>query len=323
MLDEAVANVTCALRANGMGDNTIMVLVSDNGCDADTIVGCSYPFAGSLSTHARGGVSSRAIINSPLIPESRRGTVYEGLAHVTDWLPTLMGLATGDQWTGSFAGADLDGVDLWNAIVSNTESPRHEILHELKREDVSIQIDNMKLDASHVPPIRKHKPDYTFTADADPTLSRMVCEWPSLWSYKPTPIPSGAPSKPPPPTPAPSQAPKPKATPPTNAPSNAPKPKTTAPSVAAKAAAAESPKSSGGGGGGATSSKASPGGDSTTTAATTKSSTSAEIESTTSAEQDPVAQLLADAVASFSQGEPLTDNSSSGGKSELELGSQL
>ena len=315
MLDEAVANVTCALRANGMGDNTIMVLVSDNGCDADTIVGCSYPFAGSQSTHARGGVSSRAIINSQLLPESRRGTVYEGLAHVTDWLPTLMGLATEAQWTGSYSGADLDGIDLWDAIVSNTESPRHEILHELKREDVSIQIDNMKLDASHVPPIRKHKPDYTFTADADPTLSRMTCEWPSLWSYKPTPIPSGAPSKPPPPSPAPTQAPKSKATPPTNAPSNAPKPKTTAPSVAAKAA--EAPKSSGGA---ATTSKASPGGGGGTTTTTIKTSSSEVESSSSSSEPDPMAQLLADAVASFSQGEPLSDTSSSG-KSELELGS--
>ncbi len=30
-LDEALGNLTCALQKNGMADNTVLVVVSDNG----------------------------------------------------------------------------------------------------------------------------------------------------------------------------------------------------------------------------------------------------------------------------------------------------
>ena len=81
--DEAIGNLTCSLKANGMADKTVMVLVSDNGCRAEDIVGCSFPFTGSMGQHSRGGISSRAIITSSLIPEAIRGSTFEGLAHVT------------------------------------------------------------------------------------------------------------------------------------------------------------------------------------------------------------------------------------------------
>jgi len=35
MLDEVVTNLTCALNAHNMGDNTLLVLVSDNGGDSN------------------------------------------------------------------------------------------------------------------------------------------------------------------------------------------------------------------------------------------------------------------------------------------------
>jgi hypothetical protein len=46
-----------------------------------------------------------------------------------DWLPTLMSLATHGLWNGSYAGATLDGVNMWDTIISNSVSPRKEILH--------------------------------------------------------------------------------------------------------------------------------------------------------------------------------------------------
>ena len=321
-----MANLTCAMRANGMGDNSVLVLVSDNGCDADTIVGCSYPFAGSKATHARGGVSSRALISSQLVPEARRGATYEGLAHVTDWLPTFMGLATGGQWTGSYTGeVEIDGVDLWPALLANEASPRREVLHELKKEDVSIQLDMLKLDVSHVPPIRKHKPDYTFNADADPAKAQTTCAWPALWGYPPTPVPTGAPSKPPPPTNAPS-APKPKASPPSSAPSQPPKPTDKPKSAAVSTASSTGAAKTSGAGASSASTSASSG---------TSSTTQAALESVVSSVQDTaqtlVSEILAEAVASFEQGEPMEtsgkgesgggSNSGSGGKTELTLGS--
>jgi len=43
MLDEAIANLTCTLKASNIHDNTIMVVVSDNGGER-TVTGNNYPF---------------------------------------------------------------------------------------------------------------------------------------------------------------------------------------------------------------------------------------------------------------------------------------
>ena len=104
MLDEAIANLTCALEAHNMANNTIMVLVSDNGGEA-TVKGNSYPYRGNKGSVYRGGVSATGFVHSKLLPASARGSKYYGQMHVTDWLPTLMGLATGGAWTGSLTGA--------------------------------------------------------------------------------------------------------------------------------------------------------------------------------------------------------------------------
>ena len=37
----------------------------------------------------------------------------------TDWVPTLMRVATNNTWTGTRNGYELDGVDQWKALTSN------------------------------------------------------------------------------------------------------------------------------------------------------------------------------------------------------------
>ena len=37
-----------------------------------------------------------------IIPSALQGSTYDGLMHVTDWLPTLMSIATNGQWGGSY-----------------------------------------------------------------------------------------------------------------------------------------------------------------------------------------------------------------------------
>jgi len=40
-----------------------------------------------------------------------------------------MGLATNNAWTGSYVdGTTIDGVNIWNALIKNSESPRHEMV---------------------------------------------------------------------------------------------------------------------------------------------------------------------------------------------------
>lgn len=82
MMDEAIANLTCTLKALNRYENTIMLIVSDNGGEG-TNPGNSYPFKGHKGSYFRGGVSTTAIIHSPLLPVETRGTSYDGLMHLT------------------------------------------------------------------------------------------------------------------------------------------------------------------------------------------------------------------------------------------------
>jgi arylsulfatase B/arylsulfatase I/J len=52
MLDEVVSNITCALAMNGMADNTLIILASDNG-GVSSMPGNSYPFKGSKGSYFR------------------------------------------------------------------------------------------------------------------------------------------------------------------------------------------------------------------------------------------------------------------------------
>jgi arylsulfatase A-like enzyme len=127
MMDEAIANLTCTLNRVGFADNTILIIAGDNGAHED-IPGGNYPYKGWKETSMRGAFANTAIIHSNLIPSTSRGATYSQNVHITDWLPTLMGLATNRQWTGSYSGADLDGVDFWDAMLNNEASGREEMV---------------------------------------------------------------------------------------------------------------------------------------------------------------------------------------------------
>lgn len=179
MLDEAIANLTCSLETHGMADNTVLVLVSDNG-GVPVMPGNNYPFLGDKGSLFRGGLSGTGFVHSKLLPENARGSSYEGQMHVTDWLPTLMGLATNNKWSGSYTGAELDGVDQWKAITTpGTETPRSEILHYHDGiEESSIQIDMMKLNQNS--PLNAISYPTVFANDLRPDLSHEACPNPSL-----------------------------------------------------------------------------------------------------------------------------------------------
>lgn len=178
MLDEAIANLTCSLNTHGLAENTIMILASDNGGEG-TISGNSYPFKGHKGSYYRGGVSATAIVHSKMLPTSRRGTTYDGLVHVTDWLPTLMHLASNGEWTGSYSDAELDGVNVWDSILSGEDSPREEIVHFVNGDNAVIQRKNLKYfygqPINHV-----DSPQFVFTRDLSPESAQISCDTPSL-----------------------------------------------------------------------------------------------------------------------------------------------
>lgn len=90
-----------------------------------------------------------------------------------------MGLATGGQWTGGLKGATIDGVDLWSAIMNNTDSPHVEIVHAVDGSTASVQYNMTKFDINPAK-AHMHKPAYDFEDDEDEDASRELCYMPSL-----------------------------------------------------------------------------------------------------------------------------------------------
>lgn len=138
-LDEAIWNITLAVEKY-LGENTVMVVSSDNG-GSPWFGGMNYPFRGAKSTPFEGGVrvpaflhdfsSDKRYFGSPVALNSHR--VYSGIAHVSDWYPTLARIAGIDE---HLLPDKMDGIDLGNHIRNSNsseikEGPRTEVLLEL------------------------------------------------------------------------------------------------------------------------------------------------------------------------------------------------
>ena len=143
-LDEAVAHVVGALESAERYDSSLLVFSSDNGAppageEVDHRRGAhpgwiarNYPFRGHKALLWEGGTRVPGFVSggSPLLPDAARGTVSHKLMHVTDWLPTLTGLAGAARPPRD--GKPLDGLDVWRSIIDpETPSPRNEMLYNI------------------------------------------------------------------------------------------------------------------------------------------------------------------------------------------------
>lgn len=122
-LDDAVGNVTGALKTAGLWDKSVVVFVSDNGGPTNGNEGTwsnNFPLRGGKNTLWEGGVRGVGLVRGPGVPV---GAVNRAHVHATDWLPSLVSLATGGEDFRRWAAADEppyqpgDGMDVWQSIV--------------------------------------------------------------------------------------------------------------------------------------------------------------------------------------------------------------
>jgi arylsulfatase A-like enzyme len=119
VMDDSVSKIHTALDSKGVLENSYIIFTSDNG-GCPNGGGRNTPLRGVKGSLFEGGVKVDAFVYSDAFATSLRGSTYTGLFHVSDWFPTIVGLA-GKQYS-PVAGYELDGFDQSDALLSATSN---------------------------------------------------------------------------------------------------------------------------------------------------------------------------------------------------------
>jgi len=127
-LDESVGKVVDALNKKKILQDCIIVFTTDNGGPAagfDLNHASNWPLRGVKDTLWEGGVRGASFVWSPLLKSAPR--VSKQMMNIQDWLPTLFSAVGGKSKHLD----NMDGMDMWDALSRNKESPRNLMLHNI------------------------------------------------------------------------------------------------------------------------------------------------------------------------------------------------
>eukprot|EP00039_Didymoeca_costata_P024008 m.8970 g.8970 ORF g.8970 m.8970 type:complete len:559 (+) comp3984_c0_seq1:142-1818(+) len=144
-VDEGIGYIVNKLKSKEMWNNTIVIVTTDNGGPVclnmseatkhkeKCVSNCgtnNFPLRGSKMTNWQGGVRGVGLVSGGLVPIHRQGTRWGGMIHGTDWYVILLHLAGASDETiyNSTGPLPSDGVNVWDALMSDSTSPRTEIV---------------------------------------------------------------------------------------------------------------------------------------------------------------------------------------------------
>ncbi|XP_014677063.1 PREDICTED: arylsulfatase B-like isoform X2 [Priapulus caudatus] len=121
-LDEAVGNVTAALKRRGQLENTLIVFTTDNGGQTKS-GGNNYPLRGNKATLWEGGTRGVSFVHGAGV--GNPGSVRSDLFHAVDWFPTIVAAAQGKTSSA------IDGLSHWASLSKGKPGPRHEFVYNI------------------------------------------------------------------------------------------------------------------------------------------------------------------------------------------------
>jgi arylsulfatase A-like enzyme len=151
--DDIVGTVMKYLKDNGLEENTILGVTTDNGAETFTWPdGGQTPFAGAKGTALEGGWRVPMILRWPgKVPA---GKVENGIVSGLDWFPTFVAAAgnpniidellKGKQLGDRTYKVHLDGYDQMNLITGKGPSARHEIFYFTEGNLAAVRVNDFK-----------------------------------------------------------------------------------------------------------------------------------------------------------------------------------
>eukprot|EP01084_Bolivina_argentea_P166832 289622_1 len=127
-LDLAVGQVIDTLKSNGMYENSVIGMLSDNGPQVldlcgnpgqHVAAGSAYPLRGGKYTLFQGGVQTLAFISGGMVPTQSKGMQSNLMMSAVDWLPTWL------HFTDFYEdrSLDIDGIDVFDEIFADATAP--------------------------------------------------------------------------------------------------------------------------------------------------------------------------------------------------------